>query len=1494
MKKENEINKLENGNSNELDNNKNDVPTKNINFKVESKDIMKKEKSDSSKDPQEEKNISQKEKSETKKDKNEEIQNEIKKDSKIIKEENKQNEKEEIIKKEKEEETKKLDDFYPPFQNPIDFVQYLEVDRPNGHISNEMRSFILQNHGKKSYRYEVLENSSFPQINNEISNIEFSAMHLKSNHLILYAKEGILLFYSLKNQTLLKKLHLKNLKNEKINCIDITDDFSEILCGYQDGTIAVINLISEELKYTNNKVHKDCSCIELKIYKKEKNELYFISSGGDGKVFYNTLKMASLSSMFWRINSVQIEINNVNPIFMIKFINFSTENENNYKNIIKLKRYVLLGCLDFISVYCIEPLKEVFVIKKPEFIKDNIVPDASIGIGRPPEVFMRFVKKDEKNHLLLIASWGKVILFYQLPIIDGNYIENYKKLGYYINLYNILRIGFTNNSVIYCIDKSFGIKILDSSKINPGEINVSNGQPLFPKTNYLAEIEKGRLGTTNILYQTKIVDSEEKIKNSYLYSIIENNDTDFSIIALGEKQLYKFQFINWETFLNNLEKKGDFLNLFSAGINLFKGKMTCLSNIPEKKVKKKILGDFLKEKISNYVILNLGEKNIDNLSEKKEEDKEKIIQCIKICFEFCIEIEAIEYLFTSIGPLFEEKGYGELFLSKLEPFIFCDKIIDIILPNEAILNLIDLYNKVGKLDILSQMLLHINIKSLDTKEIKEKLEELYLITPLIYLYMNGQNEDYFAPLDKMFELFCSKAKSYSNILIEEDNNNIDYSKALTNKLIAPKDILNCKEYCGHKIFWYIRWCLTGKKFPDSTKKMNTDLFDKLVPKITYWLLNPKIIDEFLKFDPKNYFMFHKNIFSIEALRNKLLNSVEDTNISTEVIGNLSTSDIKIDDIKPISLINYMSDWCKKKNETKIYFYFYDFIISIFNIEQELSTNLKLESISFILKNYTTIVKHINNQEVKSMNNNLIDFFEKESKFIEEDYKEILNSINDNIFNEVKLYIYDKIDYFDECLKLYLNKDFDISGKTEKLYRWINDKLKVIKRGDYKYGKLLETIEENILPLASLSMEKFFNLSKDIFHDSHRQVVFKLKEDKNILLNYIELYLQYIIETYENNENNVTIEEMEEIKYILEMHINLLCKLNQHEKIIPSLKSCPFYPLNECLKYCEKSKAYHPCLYLYLKEGSIEKAFDLANSRLKDGFNKLIKNIKEDNNDSNYKDLLNEFHKYLLDIKNICENNDLNLEDIWFKILDELYKFQNEVDELLKNNELANEKLNNANDLHENISKDIKELMEKMCSYVSIKRILEVVSEKNKNAGFKEFRDLIIGILSSYSQLTTILDSARNFLSNLVFENEQNFQILNLKGKFLNTKFCLRCLKRFSNDLNNKEKIIVFNCNHIFHKNCISKNIKEKENEFICPICSKLDFVDEDKEKLSLIKRKTSIIPIKKEVKNKKFQIDVGALAKKTLEKLERYDEKDMEKHILMINNSIKIKKSGVI
>ena len=53
---------------------------------------------------------------------------------------------------------------------------------------------------------------------------------------------------------------------------------------------------------------------------------------------------------------------------------------------------------------------------------------------------------------------------------------------------------------------------------------------------------------------------------------------------------------------------------------------------------------------------------------------------------------------------------------------------------------------------------------------------------------------------------------------------IDYSNALNNELITEKEIRESKEYNGHKILYFIKWCLTGKIFPDNYTKMDQNLF----------------------------------------------------------------------------------------------------------------------------------------------------------------------------------------------------------------------------------------------------------------------------------------------------------------------------------------------------------------------------------------------------------------------------------------------------------------------------------------------------------------------------------------------------------------------------------------------------------------------------------------------------------------------------------------------
>jgi hypothetical protein len=393
---------------------------------------------------------------------------------------------------------------------------------------------------------------------------------------------------------------------------------------------------------------------------------------------------------------------------MIKFINISPKTLFFYNDLFSLRRYVLLGSIEEIKLISIEPkIEQILEIKKPDYILNSMVPDGQIGIGKVPNIFVRFAKKDEKNHLLLMVSWGNVIFFYQLSTLNGNILEEYKEIGYYINLFDILRIGFLNCSIFYCLDKSYGIKILDSSKINQGNVNISEGKQIIPEKNELAVIEKSRHICENISSQTHLISSESTNLDTYLYSIIDN---DCTLQILGKKDIYYYNLIKWDNYLKELQNKNDFLNLFSLGLEIYNGKVTFFSDMPDNKYLKRKVGDFLKEIIPQYVNSTLKDKK-SNINDPKEQ--EKILQCINIVIEVCLELEIVEFLIRTIEPLFEEKEYGELFLARLEPFILCDKIIKYILSSDIILNLIDLYYKKEKIEILSQMLLHINILALD-------------------------------------------------------------------------------------------------------------------------------------------------------------------------------------------------------------------------------------------------------------------------------------------------------------------------------------------------------------------------------------------------------------------------------------------------------------------------------------------------------------------------------------------------------------------------------------------------------------------------------------------------------------------------------------------------------------------------------------------------------------------------------------------------------------
>ena len=1354
--------------------------------------------------------------------------------------------KEKNLKELEGEKVKKIDEFFPKNLSPLDFVNYIEVERINGITMKEMQNFILENHMKKDNKYEVLETKSLTQINNEIAEIDIKLIFAKKDIILFYTQNNNILTFSIKKQNFIKKIIPKNTKNSYINCLDITDDLNELICGYKDGVIEVINLNNGETKYSNNKINKGFSCIELKIYKKEKNEIHFISTNEEGNAYYNIIKIG-LTSILWRMKSEPILADiSKHPIYLIKIFD---------KNLNLNEKYIILGSIDEIQIYCIEPcIEKLFSIKKPDFIEECIAPDSQVAF-----------EKNDDDKILLIISWANIIYFYSLEINNKNIINNYKEIGNYINENNILRIGFFNSSVIYIINDSFSMKLINTRKINKGKIsllkdNQNNKRPIITEQNNFAEIEKNHFISQTLFSQSKIFDEQKNLIKTYLYSIIENKiENNLSLIILGSKQIYIISLSDWNAYLNNFAKSEDYLNLFSVGIQLYKNNFHALANIPNfRKFKdnsqKKIKG-VLRQIISQYVIVNIDEKK----------NSESISQCIKIAIEFCIEIEDVEFLLNSIEPIFEEKKLSHLFLEKLTPFVLRDKIEKIILPNDIMLNLFELYYKNNMEDNLSHMLLHINIKSLDNIEIKNKIEELNLITPLIYLYINGEKQDYILPLEKMFNYY-QKADSLNVFLSNEESNEIDYGNALNNntQFLNINKIIESKEYNGHRILWYIRWILTGKKFPDEEKNIEKNIFIELVPKITYWLLNEKVIYEFLKFDPKNYFIMHKNIFSSKSSYDLLINTSNNPKTRITILASLYNDIYKLNDIHPLSLIDYIFAWCKHINEDKVYFFLYDFIISISKVDS-IKKDIKIESVCFILKHYVEIERPINKLKVEYLNLKIIEFLSDKDSITEKDYTKILEYIVDNTFDEVKLFLYNQLEDYKKSILFYLNEKNNIKNRVSRLFKFLKEKTEEL-QGTDKYKIIISNIKDNIVNLAKISLKDFYELFKQIFWKEKKEIIKKLDNDKLLQYNFIEIIIQSFIKVDEDNENFIDIEDdnEEELKYLLGLEIKLLCELNKFDDIVPALKSNSFYPLKECLSYCKEAGAYEACVYLYLKEANYESALKLATQKLDEVFNNLIKNINEDNNEEKQKELLINFDKYLNDGKDICEDN--YVEDLWFELLQILYSYEKKSMKIISENKIE-EKNNSFNALYKKTLQEIKDLLEKMSTYVSINRIIEVVSEKNKNAGFKEFRELLIKILNNYDNLSNIFISAKRLLTNLILESENSFQILNLKGEPLNVDICDKCKKKIDINPKKKEEILAFLCNHIYHKKCVPlRKIYE------CPLCRELEIGEMEYKGLSLIRRDTAVIE-NNENDDKQVQVKVDNLERRKIIKLNKFDQK---------------------
>jgi hypothetical protein len=121
---------------------------------------------------------------------------------------------------------------------------------------------------------------------------------------------------------------------------------------------------------------------------------------------------------------------------------------------------------------------------------------------------------------------------------------------------------------------------------------------------------------------------------------------------------------------------------------------------------------------------------------------------VDIALEYLIETEQFDYLFTKIKNFFDKNQQTDIFLGTLESFIM-DNLIKSIPKNDVFKEIVEYYINKSKLKVVQNLIINLDLKSIDLGFSISLCLDYNLFAPLIYICTRKDN-DFITPLNKMY------------------------------------------------------------------------------------------------------------------------------------------------------------------------------------------------------------------------------------------------------------------------------------------------------------------------------------------------------------------------------------------------------------------------------------------------------------------------------------------------------------------------------------------------------------------------------------------------------------------------------------------------------------------------------------------------------------------------------------------------------------------------
>ena len=1224
------------------------------------------------------------------------------------------------------------------------------------------------------------------------------------------------------------------------------------------------------------------------------------------------------------------------PIFVVEILKFTEEEKKMpfLKNNIEI---VGFACYDYVLIYQINPsLIELYKFIRPLYFKEFHIANISFGLGYLPRAKdIIDINRDQNQQLnekasldcldskntnrLISVSWDTFILIFAIKYDREKGVEKVSVVGNYIHSCQIKRMLFVGDSTLFIYDKKGKFKLLNTGLLTPNELyfeKIKDG-PLYEESKEKrALIQEMKNVTNKVLKQNYIplsTKSDKKILTETYYNSIYTDGNNLFI--LGENDLQLGKIYTWEECVEKLKNNYEWFNIFIFGIKLFKGEREFIPfvEVPiDTKKRKEIISNKMRNIIKEYIQDRF---KVDKGQINEAKYNKMLTESVLLSMELCFAIESCDFLFKELLPIFIKKNLEKFFFENIEPFIINGVTGNQIFEENILKKIVILYSEKKEYQKLGQIIKNLYLSVSNSETVANRTKEYNTIfTGLITFCSSDKNEDYMFPLRQIYSYF-QKAKDIPYELylkekyIDEKKQKkifyFDYENVINN--IDIDDLILSYQYLGSLLLWYINLCYDRYKFP-SGKLIDDKIYEELIQQLFLWLINDEILSRLIEFDCFSIFSIFKKIF-IEKI--KYLEKIEYSDLFKLIkIGDKELNEPNVQ--KYFEIICMKASQIDKGENIYVKDDLYDFICSVATIVQlvpekgnEKYNNILLKALQYVI-NYEENIKniekfeqnllakkidnYIQNLELKdkydrycmhlnkykektfylNLSNTIIAAIENNNDFFSiKDLRDLLRRTDKTELTKVKIYLAKKIGDFEKCLDIYI-KEFKGEEQIELIYNFIKEELVKFNDDKIQYQKIKEYILERITELAALSIVRIIELTDNYYDSNYADILFRINDNANKLK-----YLEEIISKYKEDELNP--EEPSTIEYqkILKLHIDLLCKMNYFDQILPNLKMRIYYPVNYCLEKCQAYKIYDACIYLERKRGNITEAIKLVNLLTKEEFNKfktffidnydLIKQYpyEEKTDDDEYinelieseeetkrakertkeeeiiyrnKLLIRKLDKILKYGIEICElssqmtseeqskksNKKTSKEEskkIWQSLISAYYELINEIKTEIINKKIISEL---GNYLIKELENRAGEITEKMNSYFDLNSVLLLISQiQGDSFGSKEYKSLLKRLLFNGEYFNRILQNATSLIKDSIFDYNKDYKIISVKGNFFDFEKCDYCFKKFKET--DKNSILVFNCGHKCHEKCC----KFTQDYIYCKFCLNNENINEE-------------------------------------------------------------------